>query len=212
MNKVYCQKLLRKLALSGLIIRKKILSNRDYYIYLTKDCAKILQIKLYAKPILHTLLHDSMLIDLYLFLLNFNSNLIIQSDKELKRNNNKIFENKFRLPDLLINNQIAIELELSQKSDARLKEIIYNYMIDINYSLVIYIVKTVTIMNKIKSIINNISDKFYFYLLNDNLDINNLKLVDSNQLSLVELITNLPRSNINEKFGNFTYIKIAVKK
>ena len=207
LNKIYCQKLLRKLVAMQLIIREKILHNRDYYIYLSKYGAKILQIKLPSKPVLHTLLHDSMLVQLYLYLSKFNPNLIITVDKELKRHNNKILDSKFRLPDLLINNKIAIELELSQKNDVRLQEIVHNYIKDINYSLIIYIVKNLTIMNKIKTIINNISDKFYFYLLDDNLDINNLKLCNDNSLEILELINNTPNINIHEKFGNFTYIK-----
>jgi hypothetical protein len=209
LSKNYCQKILRQLVILELIIREKILNNRDHYLYLTKNGAKLLQIKTIAKPILHTLLHDSLLVELYLSLVNFNPNWIIQSDKELKRSNNRVISNKFRLPDLLINQQIAIELELSQKSDIRLNEILHNYIIDNNYSMVIYIVKNLAIMNKIKAIIDNLSDKFYFYLLDDNLNVNSLKLCGNNQLALFDLIMYLPVSSIDEKFGNFSYIKVG---
>jgi hypothetical protein len=206
----YCQRLLKTLTNQGLLVRQKILATHDFYLYLTPSGAKYLNLKTPAKPVLNTLVHDSMLVKLYLYFINNDIN-IITSDKELKRINNKLINNKFRLPDLLINNDIAIELELTQKNDMKLTEIIHSYILDPQYNKVVYIINKLSVFNKITAIINNISDKFYFYLLDANQDTNNLQPLNT-QLSIIELLQTTPSTNNCKQFGNFTYIKFDVKK
>lgn len=94
---------------------------------------------------LNTLNHDMLLLDLYFDLQEKNPEANIQSERELKIGLGIKVGDKKKFPDLLLTNvvaeKIAIELEISEKSQARLIEIINNYIADTTLSAIHYFVK-----------------------------------------------------------------------
>lgn len=161
-------KITKRLVKEGYLIHNKILSDRAPYISLATKAYKLLELKPKTYVALNTLAHDTLLVSLYLYLATTDSTIV--TDLELKRE--KSFNstlNKYKLPDLLINDTRAIELELSQKSHARLVEIVAGYVINNDISQVEYYVKTKALAHKIWQLTQD-NPKFKFYLIN--LDIN----------------------------------------
>lgn len=159
-------KIIKRLVNGGYLTTNKILANQPNYISLTADSAKYLGLKFKPHIALNTLAHDTLLVWLFLYLaITINAGDIL-TDLELKRES--AFDQKFnkrKLPDLLINNNIAIELELSQKSHIRLQEIINGYIVNDNINLVEYYVLNKALAHKIWQLTNN-HPKFKFYLIN----------------------------------------------
>lgn len=101
----------------------------------------------------NTLNHDMLLLDLYFDLLAKNPDLEILSERELKVGMGIKVGDKKKVPDLLMVNingqQTAIELEITEKSHARLIEIINNYIVDTTLHQIHYFVKSNTLGKKL---------------------------------------------------------------
>jgi len=170
----------------------------------------MLEVKVLSKASLNTLFHDTLLVDLYFYILD-NDNIsrkLIKTDKQLRKEFGIFNANtQQRVCDLLINDEIAIELELSEKPKAKLQEIINTYIIDDNIKLVCYFLQSANLLNKICALTQN-NQKFRFYLfeVDENMQFTKLqqlisnKLVDISKLNLCQLPEVIPK-----RFGNYHF-------
>lgn len=90
-------------------------------------------------------------------------------------------ENQNRIPDAILfdprtNKKIALEIELTAKSEMRYREIILSYRTSAEYDCVLYVVKDISIQKKIGGLITGFNgryelgddtDKFKFMTLNE---------------------------------------------
>jgi hypothetical protein len=170
----------------------------------------MLDVRVASQVNLNTLFHDTLLIDLYFFLMD-NGKInceLIKTDKELRREFGVFNANsQQRVADLLIADKIAIELELSEKPKARLQEIINTYIIDDNIGLVCYFLQSASLLNKIYSLTQyNPKFRFYLFELDENMQFVKLQqqteqgLVDIDKLNLMELPEIAPK-----RFGNYQF-------
>jgi hypothetical protein len=129
-----------------LIIKYPLFKDQDPFLLLNKNGAELFQLPQIVKLFFNNLEHDMCVIELFLTFLKHNQDVIIQTGQELKR---EIIPHKFKklkanIPDLLLNNTIAIEVELTPKSKQRLSEIcnrkplqyrlkIYSYKFLVNF-------------------------------------------------------------------------------
>lgn len=163
----YYLKVIKRLVDEDYIERNRILAYEEAYLMLSKNGGKFLGLATTAKPVLNTLNHDTLLIDLYFKLQTcdywLNSNF--KTDKELRRDYaiHEANETK-RIPDILIDDCIAIELELSEKPLTKLTAIINSYVLDNDITEVHYFVMSKRIYSKVKALTLNYR-KFKFFML-----------------------------------------------
>ncbi|MFN7094562.1 MAG: hypothetical protein ACK4M7_04280 [Burkholderiales bacterium] len=160
-------RIIKRLEEANYLVKKKIIANEAMYVFLTKKSATLLAIKLSSQVTLHTLYHDTLLIDLYFMLQLQYPDACIKSDKELRRELE--VADKLRIPDLLINDHLAIELELSEKPTARLVAIINSYIVNNQITQVHYYLTAKGLAQKIYTL-TNLNSKFKFFLFEQNLD------------------------------------------
>lgn len=166
-------KTLDRLISKQYLIKLNILANQSPYLMLSQKAAKSFKSKYVKDPSLKDIKHKSLLIDLFLYLNKFYDDIRIDTEIKKDINFNKSFD--FRIPDLLINDEIAIELELTLKSKNKLIEIINTYMVDNSISEVHYYVTDKNIANKIKTLAIDY-EKFKFFKINniDNFEVEKL--------------------------------------
>ena len=104
---------------------------------------------------LATLHHDTVVNSLILKSEDEDRNLRIETGPELRRQNGG---QKSQIPDAVITfpdsgRRIAVELELTQKSDTRYREIILEYQLSRIYDGILYVVGSPAIETKIKRVI-----------------------------------------------------------
>jgi hypothetical protein len=152
-------RIILRLINAGYVEKQKVLANTGAYMFLSKQGAQFLNVKPIIKVALPTLNHDTLLIDLYLYLARrYDNSDIIKTDKELRAafqiDGSLSVEEKDaqRIPDLLINESIAIELELSEKPKSRLQSIINSYIISDNILEVHYYLQSLSLAQKIWSL------------------------------------------------------------
>lgn len=193
----------------GYLNKQKILVNVGHYLQLTKDGAKLLEVKAVNKINLNTLNHDTLLVDLYFYLLQQQDVLSIKTDKEIRREIGIFKENEqIRVPDLLINDNISIELELSEKPKFRLQEIVNTYIVDDNIEQICYFLTDRALLKKIHALTWN-SPKFKFYLFEFNSDNNTFTSIRCYQnedfIAIKENeFTDIPVKAV-KRFGNFEF-------
>ena len=205
----YCLKVIKRLVDAELVERKRVLAYKDAYLFLTKDWAKFLDVNSPQKAVLHTLTHDTLLVDLY-FKLSNNANNVdsieIKTDKEIRlflglHNLN----DSLRIPDLLINNHIAIELELSEKPASRLETIINSYIMNNDITEVNYYLINDRLLKKI-FVLTKAHPKFKFHMLA--LDNDKIVKIEPYQQDL-QNFNNLQMDHQNhnkpKKFGAYTF-------
>ncbi len=141
--------LVRSLVRRKLIIQHQILLEGDIYLTLASAGAQLFNQKSIDKLSLLKLNHDMLLIEIYFIYRQQYTDTEIITEYELKRINGIKVGEKKKVPDLLINDLIAIELELTEKSHARLVEIINYYILDTSLKQVIYYVKSKSLAKKI---------------------------------------------------------------
>lgn len=208
---VQTKRIIGQLAAGGYVESTKVLADRGCYVFLTAVSSKLLEVKPLSKVNLNTLFHDTLLVDLYFFLID-NDELIpelIKTDKQLRKEFGVFSLNsQQRVPDLLIiDSKIAIELELSEKPKTRLQEIINTYIIDDSIKLVCYFLQSVSLLNKISAMTLN-NPKFRFYLFEVDEDMHFIKLqqqleiglIDIHKLNLMQLPNLAPK-----RFGNYQF-------
>lgn len=201
--------LVTRLSDDGYITKQKVIANNDPYLSLGKKGATFLETKVISKVSLATLFHDTLLVDLYLYLQGIYpaNNYSFKTDKELRRDLKiELLENEqlaeiHRVPDILINDEIAIELELSEKPKVRLQAIINSYVINEEIIEVNYYLQSAPLARKIKKIANN-HPKFKFWMI-EKIE-NQVKVTPF--IEEVEIAqTAAPRTG-NKKFGGYTFL------
>lgn len=205
----YGAKVIKRLVDANYIVRQKVLAYESAYLFLTKEAAQFLDIRQNAKVVLNVLNHDTLLIDLYLHLkIHYNDATLIKTDKEIRREIG-IFDNNeiVRVPDLLIGTeegQVAIELELSEKSVPRLEWIINSYIVNDEIDTVHYYLKSENLAKKIYGLASA-NNKFKFFILDSNayeiefkINYSELYLTDDESVSL-------PGKRNKKSFGGYTF-------
>lgn len=208
---IQIKRIIGRLKENGYVTANRILADSGNYVFLTTSSGLMLNTKVINKPNLNTLWHDSLLVDLYLFLLNAEkiTPQLIKTDKQLRQEAGIFGVNtKYRVPDLLIDDKIAIELELSKKTPSKLQEIINSYIIDDNKQLVCYFLQSISLLKKIYSLTLPHTQKFKFYLfeVSQNMQFVHLQqqtengLIVIDELNLMELPATAPK-----RFGNYQF-------
>lgn len=204
-------KIIKHLIKQDYLIKNNIITTHPPYLLLTKKSANFLDIKISSKIVLNTLLHDTLLVDLYFYLQLKYPDTTIYSDKQLKREfGAKQFKNNLRIPDLLIGDHLAIELEITEKSKDRLQNIVNSYITNENILHINYYLKSKSLASKIYALTNQ-SPKFRFFILKQDKDFN-LEIEIFNNQSLPSINNKNPeligivRDNSTPKtFGGYTF-------
>lgn len=209
LSTVQTKRIIKNLAADEYIIVNKVLANYGNYIFLSTKSGKILDTKILTKPFLNTLQHDTLLIDLYFWLQNCYQidDKSIKTDRQIRKELG-IFElnSKQRVADLLINDSIAIELEISEKPKARLQEIINSYITNESIKLVCYFLKSVALLEKILALtLDNPKFKFILFELDENNQFANLEVYTKTQrVSVDKTLLEIP-AFLAKKFGNYEF-------
>lgn len=150
-------RLINSLLKQDLITKTALLHKQNSFISLSKSGAKLLGFTKAPPPVnLATYEHDMLVVDLFLHLQAVMPQALIKTDTELKREQGtmviKSTVKRINVPDLLINNQIAVEVELTLKTTQRLQEIIQHYLNNPQIVEVHYYVRNKTILTKIKQL------------------------------------------------------------
>ncbi|HMT02820.1 MAG TPA: hypothetical protein PKD00_05845 [Burkholderiales bacterium] len=161
LSKVNCNKILTRLIKRDYLNKQKVLASSDAYLFLGKNGCELLDVTFSKKIVLNTLQHDTLLVDLY-FILKNQYNCAIYTDKELR-----VFHKVgqiHRVPDLLINQEIAVELEITEKSKDRLQEIVNSYIINDEINQVNYYLYNKNLAQKICNL-SGYHKKFSFFII-----------------------------------------------
>jgi hypothetical protein len=138
----------------------------------------------------NTLKHDMLLLDLYFDLANKHPGSIIQSERELKIAEGIKIGDKNKFPDLLITNldgtELAIELEITEKSHARLIEIINNYIANTTLSQIYYFVKSLTLGKKLLALAGYHHKLKVFLLDKNDIMISYTEIVQEQQIPIAK--------------------------
>ena len=162
-------RLIANLIKKGVVTKKLFLRNGGYFILLTKLGSDLFQIPKVKGISLNTLHHDMLVIDLFLHQISEVSDLLIKTDKEQKRELGINFiGNRLNTPDLLINDNIAVEVELTAKPLHRLREVVNSYIVNSQIKEVHYYVKSMAILNRVFAL-TSISHKFRGFLFTTNI-------------------------------------------
>ncbi len=200
LSKPNCSKVLNRLIKTEYLTKQKVLANEEAYLFLGKKGCELLDIAVAKKVVLNTLQHDTLLVDLYFFLQNQNRNLdfIIHTDKELRRFH-KVGQ-IHRVPDLLINDNIAIELEITEKSKDRLQDIVNSYIVNDEIHQVNYYLHHKNLAQKIYSLSYG-HEKFSFFIIKN--DENELIVEKFNPTGIDNYL--MGSHGKPKKFGGFTF-------
>lgn len=207
---VQTRRVISSLVKDDYVVSTKVLAGSDNYVFLTASSSKMLEVKLVNRVNLNTLFHDALLVDLYFFLINDDQIDIelIRTDKQLRKEFG-IFNinSQQRVPDLLIDDKIAIELELSEKPKTKLQQIINTYIIDDNIKLVCYFLQSSSLLNKISALtLDNPKFRFYLFEVDAAMQFTKLKqqtvngFIDIQKLNLMQLPDAAPK-----RFGNYIF-------
>lgn len=162
-----------RLSKHGFIVKKKIIEGYPGYWALGKSGANFLGSAVERDITLMTLRHNDLVADLatdWLVKNKENEEFTLNTELELKRELFGAEAKKKKLPDLVIDGKIAVEVEISKKPDTRLATIIANYYASA-YEQVIYYTNSKGIANRISQIAQNSSlFKFKFF---EGVNINN---------------------------------------
>ena len=157
-------RLIRRLILANYIEKQRLIAGESAYLLLGKRGADLLAMSRVKQLALNTLRHDMLVLDVYFDLLAKNPEYQIMSERELRIATGFKVGNKKKVPDLLINDKIAIEVELSEKSNARLIEIVGNYVRETKVDEVHYFVKSRALGHKLLELSGR-HKKFKVFLL-----------------------------------------------
>ncbi|MCC2644982.1 MAG: replication-relaxation family protein [Burkholderiales bacterium] len=207
---VQIRRIIRRLEEDGYVKSSKVLASSGNYVFLTALSGKILETKVLNKANLNTLNHDTLLIDLYFYIIN-NENIhpdLIKTDKQLRKEFGIFRVNtRQRVSDLLIDDKIGIELELSEKPRAKLQEIINTYIINDSIKLVCYFLQSASLLNKIYTLAqNNIKFRFYLFEVDENKRFNKFQQYNGNEFINIDKLNLFELPEIAPKrFGSYQF-------
>lgn len=149
-----------RLMRGGYVIREKIMQGVPAYWRLDKSGAALAGVKKLAEIRLATLKHDDIVHRLAANIIKDGGQIVTEAELKYKFGSES---KNYKLPDIvLVDKNIAIEVEISQKPDSALLKIIEKYKIE-NYSRILYISQSKAILNKIFELTNG--DSRYAYKL-----------------------------------------------
>ena len=142
-------RIIRKLTLADYVEKQRLIAGEYAYLLLGERGASLLGTRRVKNLVLNTLRHDMLVLDVYFDIMAKNPDAQVMSERELRIETGFKVGAKKKLPDLLVDGKIAIEMELSEKSHARLVEIIGNYVRNSQMEEVRYFVRSRTLGLKI---------------------------------------------------------------
>lgn len=143
-----------RLSKYGYIVKQKIIAGFPAYWALGKNGADFISGVAEKKIVLMTLRHNDIVADLAIDLLVRGKVSELLTEAELKRNIFGDAAKKKKLPDLVIDGKIAIEVEISKKPDVRLSTILANYASS-HYEQIIYYTNSKGIADRINKLSNS---------------------------------------------------------
>jgi len=198
----YYLKVIKRLIDDDYVERSRILAYEEAYLMLTKNGSRFLGLSTTSRPVLNTLNHDTLLIDLYFKLIEQYPTAHFKTDKELRRDFaiHEANDSK-RIPDIVIDDTLAVELELSEKPLAKLTAIINAYILDNNIQQVHYYVMSKRIYTRLLNLTANYSKfKFFMLSLTDKAITSIEPLASNGEVKDVTNTTTTPK-----KFGAYVY-------
>lgn len=184
-------RIIRKLKLANYVEKQRLFAGEYGYVMLGTKGAELLATTRVKQLMLNTLRHDMLVLDIYFHLQEQNP-LPVMSERELRISSGLKVGDKKKVPDLLIDEKIAIEVELTEKSNARLIEIINNYVQDTKLESVQYFVRSKALGNKILDLAGH-HPKFKVFLLD----------MESKEIKYVQLGTDLLKDAPMKSSGDF---------
>lgn len=172
------------------VTKVKIIEGYPAYWSLAKNGAIFMNCKQQNPMSLATLRHNDMVAELAVHMLVNNSTIILQTEHEIKQNMFGISSKNIKLPDIIINKNIAIEVELSRKNDNKLTAIVNHYLSS-NYEKIIYYTNNIGIANKIKYLAKN-NEKFNFKLFNG------LNILENENYNISDNLSVIQKNNLGQ--------------
>lgn len=187
-------KTIKRLIKADYIVEHRLYKNAGAYLTLGFCASELLAAKAVKKLALNTLNHDMLVLDLYFDLLGKNPGCEILSERELRISSGMKVGDKKKVPDLLLTTtngeQIAIEVEISEKSQARLIEIINNYVNDVKLYATHYFVTSEALGKKLLKLSGYHPKIRVFLLKHDTTSDNINNLVDTKLNSNTNIASN----------------------
>jgi hypothetical protein len=176
------------------IIKKKILTAHPNYWCFSKFGAQMCGGVAEPKFVLQNIRHDNLVAKLLINLLQ-KGEMNVKSEFELKHE--VIWEKgkKIKLPDLLIDDRVAIEVELTQKSSVRMSAIIREYKFG-KYEEVIYYT-TKKIATLMSDMVGD-SSKFKFKIIDENNILNSINFIFNKEEKKTSIMTS---EKLRARFG-----------
>jgi hypothetical protein len=174
-----------------IIIREKIKVGKPFYWWLAKTGVEIIEAIPIKKISLITLDHNDIVASLAINLLIENPDLNLQTEFELKQNLYGADAREKKIPDLIINENEAIEIEISKKNNKRWVNAVSQYL-SMGYESITYYTNSKSIATSISKICSN-NPKFRFKIFSKDVNINtNFTSNESKEQAI--------KSNIEDQF------------
>lgn len=153
-------KLAIRLKKHDIIKREKIKIGKTFYWWLGKVGAEIMEAIPIKNISIITLNHNDLVADLAIEMLLKNPDLDLKTEYELKQEVYGKKAKEKKIPDLVINEVEAIEVEISKKNNKRWVNCVRQYLVE-NYNSITYYTNSVSIANSITKICHG-NEKFKF--------------------------------------------------
>ena len=151
-----------RLKKAGLIKKERVLVSDRQYWFLDKLGAEIISGKLITRISPSTVIHNSYVFKLAINYLKQSKKVKLEKEARheqgIKFNSSEVF-----LPDLLIDESKAIEVELSIKSPKRITKKVARYNFDVKILEVHWISNKEIVLKKLQKLISGAKHKFYIF-------------------------------------------------
>ncbi len=155
-------KLAGRLKKHDIVNREKIIIGKTFYWWLARGGADFVDTSVLKKISLVTLNHNDLVAELAINYLVNNHNINLKTEFEIKQELYGVDAKERKIPDLILDDRIAIEVELSKKNNKKLVNIVSNYL-RADYTEIIYYIDSKSIANSLYKISNK-NDKFKYKL------------------------------------------------
>jgi hypothetical protein len=133
---------------------------------------------------LMTIEHDDYVAELVIKFILENPDNLVETEYEIKQTLFGKEAREKKIPDIILNEKIAIEVELSTKDNRRNVSLINSYLKS-NFEEIIYYSNSKRTINNLQKLTNN-NDKFKYYFFTNNIEISEKlsgNLVENNNLN-----------------------------
>ena len=201
-NQLACR--LRK---HNIVHREKIKIGRNFYWWLGRDGANLINAKTIRNVPIITIDHDDLVCKLASKYLVENPDINLITEFENKQRLFGFDAKNKKIPDLVIDDNIAIEVEISKKNYNRWNAVLTNYLSS-DFKEIIYYTNSKTIANSIAKIASN-NERIKFKIFSED-DINNAinyipDELKNNQIRdkiTQQFLGNSPLDKVNKIFGD----------